>query len=651
MPPAAPVPAPADPAALLAALGSRPRVVLVGDVGSGKSTLSAALADALAASGAPATGICADPGQPAFGPPGAASLAARRGGAWHLTALEGLATLDAGRYRLPLIEAVRRLAAATDDQPLVLDAPGVARGAPAAELLPALVGAAGATHVLALTQDDAPLPVAAELLATPATVLHVRAAAAAAPRPPADRVTFRTAAWDAWLTGARPLALPRLAFVLAGRPALGDPAAWPGRQVALLDASGATLTLAQVVSLAPSHLHLLSPPVDPARVAVVLVRDAGRAPDATLATRPWPSPRPPRPPPPRPGARPDLRLDLGPPPADRVTRFAPAFLGGLWDDPTLHLRHDLARRGVLFDLGDLGALPAKLVHQLSDVFVTHAHMDHFSGMLALLRRRLGATAPCRLYGPPGLAARVAAAIAAFTWDRIGDDGPRFHVAELHDATLRWTALQPGRPAAPLPDTPAPAGQLLADRDLTVRAAPLDHAGLPVLAFALRERDRHLVRPDRLAAAPHAPGPWVGALVAAMDAGAADTLIRLPDGASAPAARLAADLLTREPGQTVAYATDLGDTPSNRAALIALARGADLLVCEASFAQADAPRAARTGHLTARACGEIAAAAAVRRLAPFHPSHRYEADPAPLYAEVRAAFSNALAPTGLDLTAR
>lgn len=53
-------------------------------------------------------------------------------------------------------------------------------------------------------------------------------------------------------------------------------------------------------------------------------------------------------------------------------------------------------------------------------------------------------------------------------------------------------------------------------------------------------------------------------------------------------------------------------------------------------------AVRTGHLTARACGEIATAAGVERLIPFHFSRRYESDP---YREVRAVCSRAVVPGG------
>jgi ribonuclease BN (tRNA processing enzyme) len=101
--------------------------------------------------------------------------------------------------------------------------------------------------------------------------------------------------------------------------------------------------------------------------------------------------------------------------------------------------------------------------------------------------------------------------------------------------------------------------------------------------------------------------------------------------------LAGELVLERPGSKLCYATDLDDNASNRQRLAALARDAAIFVCEATFHSKDAHLARATQHLTARACGEIAAAAGVRTLVPFHFSKRYENDVGPIYDEVRAAF--------------
>ncbi|WP_431024977.1 hypothetical protein [Halomonas sp. H5] len=145
------------------------------------------------------------------------------------------------------------------------------------------------------------------------------------------------------------------------------------------------------------------------------------------------------------------------------------------------------------------------------------------------------------------------------------------------------------------------------------------------------------------ATPWSPGPWLGELKRRMLAGEGEAPILLPDGRTLPATRLAETLLLTLPGQRLVYATDLGDTAENRRRLTRLARGARVLFCEAPFLAREAEQAARTGHLTARACGEIAATARVEWLAPFHFSRRHAGDPRPLLTEVRGRFPRLLLP--------
>lgn len=49
----------------------------------------------------------------------------------------------------------------------------------------------------------------------------------------------------------------------------------------------------------------------------------------------------------------------------------------------------LVSRALLFDAGELGALAPKRILRLTDVFVSHAHMDHFAGLDRPVRVLLG----------------------------------------------------------------------------------------------------------------------------------------------------------------------------------------------------------------------------------------------------------------------
>lgn len=263
-----------DPRALARVLFEE-RVLFAGPPGAGKSTLVRALATA---QGRPV--LTADPGQPAFGPPGAVSRAVLGAGGWISVRSEGLGTLDAVRFRLPLVVAVARLAAASPGA-LLVDAPGVHTG-PAAELLPALAEACGARTVLWLAPPGDRCPVLADLRAAGLRVVRLDSVAEATPGSHPARVRRRTDAWDRWLAGARLHRLPRAALTLAGL--LDAAPGWFGRQAVVLDRAGRTLTLGEVAEARPDAFLVRAPAFAVEAAAGLLVRDAGRDADGLLST-------------------------------------------------------------------------------------------------------------------------------------------------------------------------------------------------------------------------------------------------------------------------------------------------------------------------------------------------------------------------------
>jgi ribonuclease BN (tRNA processing enzyme) len=635
---------------VLPAIAGRRAILLTGAAGTGKSTLAAQLAAALARSGRQCACVSCDPGSPAFGMPGAVCLGVWRGDGWELVDFEPLCSLDAVRFRLPLVQAVGRLRERHAHDALLIDGPGAVRGVAAAEIAGGLAAAARADAVLALERDGARGTFSAELAALGIPVHRVLAAADAHPPSKRERALRRTARWDEYLAAAaaHDVDLERVA-VVGMPPAAEAPAEWGGRQIALL--RGETCVALGEADALDGAVLRARVRGDPRNATALLVRDARRGAHRLLETL-------------RPAApadvesrgiesvsaahvaRPQSSSGRGLSPTAKVGPFAVALLNGVFGDPLLLARLRYGRRCLLFDLGDAGRLRTRIAHDITDVFISHAHIDHVAGLLWLLRSRIGAFPPCRIYGPPGLAANVAGTVAGVHWDRVADRAPRFDVAELHGARVRRFAVTAGQgPERFIGETDASDGVLLADPLLRVRAAELDHR-TPVLAYALEPRVEIKVRKERLDALGVPPGPWLTALKNRIAAGDDSAAIELPGGGTKSVHELAAQLVLVSPGEKLAYATDLADTPANRSRLIELARGAHTFFCEAPFCEPDADRAALTGHLTARACGEIATAAGVERLIPFHFSRRYESEPARVYREVRAACARTVLPSCL-----
>jgi ribonuclease Z len=280
------------------------------------------------------------------------------------------------------------------------------------------------------------------------------------------------------------------------------------------------------------------------------------------------------------------------------------FLGTSAAQPTASrgLSGLAVRRGgelVLFDCGE-GTQRQMIRYgtgfDLAAIFFTHFHADHYLGAIGFLRTlsMLHREVPLRLYGPRP--ARRLLEVMLFT----GADALSFAV-EIHE-------LAPG-------DAVRLAGA-------EVRAFATDHR-TPSLGYALVEDARPgRFHPDRAAALGVPPGPLYGELQHGRPVDVDGRTVR-PEDVVEPSRR----------GRTLVVS---GDTRPAEATVEA-ARGADLLVHEATFGDAEAPRALETLHSTAREAGRIARKAGARSLVLTHLSTRYDQDPSPLVAQAREEF--------------
>jgi len=324
----------------------------------------------------------------------------------------------------------------------------------------------------------------------------------------------------------------------------------------------------------------------------------------------------------------------------------PRLINGRFGDPGLFVGMLHRRGALLFDLGDLSPLSPRDLLRVGFVFVTHAHMDHFIGFDALLRVCVGRDKRIEMVGPPGFADRVHHKLLGYEWDLVDRYSTDlvFDVTELHEAKATRAArfrFKRGFAREDLGEGQAADGVVASGDGFEVRAGLLAHHG-PCLGFAISESAHVNVWKSRLVERGLPVGAWLQALKSAVTQGRPDDWpVDLPGGGQAPLAGLR-DLVTVGEGQKVGYVTDVADTPENRAAIVRLADRADLLFIESSFAAADAGQAWARAHLTTRAAGEIARAAGVGRVEPFHFSPRYEAEEMRMLGEVEAAFRGELA---------
>jgi len=338
--------------------------------------------------------------------------------------------------------------------------------------------------------------------------------------------------------------------------------------------------------------------------------------------------------------------------------FDAQLVNRTFGDPGVYVDLKFQRRALLFDIGSIAVLPTRKLLRISDVFVSHTHMDHFSGLDHLLRVCLGRDTGVNLYGPARFIEQVHHKLAAYTWNLVENYQTDFVVTahELDDRGRMRRARFRSRgrfEPEPLPDVPAAQGVLLEAPLFRVRCRPLEHHDISSLAFAFEESVHINVWKNRLEELKLPTGSWLTELKRQVRAGAPDdTGIRVHwrtrDGShdrTIPLGELKRSVLQFLPGQKVCYVTDAADNTRNRAAIAEFAQEADLLFIEAVFLQKDRDHAERKAHLTACAAGEIARAAGVRSAVPFHFSPRYLGHENELRQEFSAAWRGPTAGAG------
>src|SRR5690349_1254808 len=243
--------------------------------------------------------------------------------------------------------------------------------------------------------------------------------------------------------------------------------------------------------------------------------------------------------------------------------------------------------------------------ELPEVFVSHFHADHYLGLPGMLKTfsLRGRELPLTIYGPPGL-------------------------KELFGALRRIF----GRLTYPLELVELQAGDVLERDDYHLVTFPVAHA-VQSLGFALVEH----ARPGRFdveaADALGVPsGPERGLLQAGESITLDDDRVVTPDEVLGPP----------RPGRRVVLS---GDT-APCATVLEAARGAEVLVHEATFLEEERERARETGHSTAVEAAELAREAEVGLLALTHLSNRYFGPE--VAREARTIFADTVVPKDFDV---
>ena len=277
--------------------------------------------------------------------------------------------------------------------------------------------------------------------------------------------------------------------------------------------------------------------------------------------------------------------------------FEIVFLGTSASAPSVHrgLTSQVVLKGEYRFLIDAGEGTQRQIlksglgfKRLNQILVTHGHLDHILGLGGL----------------------ISTFVRWEAMDKILIIGGKSALERIKD--LLFGVVLKGRyPPVEITFQELEAGLIFDKGDFTVTAFPVNHRTPDCYGFLFEELSRRPFLAEKAEKLKIPPGPWRGELVAGKKA-------TLPDGRVINPEMVLGE---EQPGTKLVHVGDAGKTDN----LLEVCRGADALVIEATYLEAEADLAEQFGHLTARQAGELAKEAGVGTLILTHISRRYRED--------------------------
>lgn len=315
----------------------------------------------------------------------------------------------------------------------------------------------------------------------------------------------------------------------------------------------------------------------------------------------------------------------------------PRLLNTYFEDPCLFVRILYEKKAILFDLGTIHSLKQSELYKITDVFVTHTHMDHFIGFDTLLRVILRRDLPLNIYGPPSVLPCIQGKLRGYTWNLIEDYPTEINVFAYNGRCLTHSVFSAKNRFRKQTVSKSDSDGLLHKNPMfTVRAVKLDH-GITCLAYSLEEKFHINIDKALLIRKGLAVGAWLNDFKRILREHSGDTqqIIRICDR-DFKLSELS-DIARTTKGQKISYASDIAITPKNIARLVTLIKDSDIFFCEAYFLEKDRERAIERSHLTAKATGAIAKKAGVKKLELLHFSPKYSDCPDKVIEEAMSEF--------------
>jgi ribonuclease Z len=243
--------------------------------------------------------------------------------------------------------------------------------------------------------------------------------------------------------------------------------------------------------------------------------------------------------------------------------------------------------------------------RVTKILISHWHGDHVLGLPGLLQTMMlnGYNRRLEIYGPKGTKEKIRLYLDLFV-----------RKGEKLDLIVKEVSN----------------GVVFDGDDFYIEAAEMNH-DCPAVGYSFVVKEKVRLDREKLAKLKIPNSPLVGELVKGktVDIGG-----KKVDGKK---------LMYKEMGRKVSFVMDTGYNEN----AVKLAKGADVLVCEATYSAEDNEVVKERKHLSSVDAAKIAKRAKVKGLALVHLSQRYEGIPKKILEEAKTVFGSVIIPEDLE----
>ena len=298
-----------------------------------------------------------------------------------------------------------------------------------------------------------------------------------------------------------------------------------------------------------------------------------------------------------------------------------------FEDTCFFIRNIYKKKALLLDCGRIGNLNNTELLSISDIFISHTHIDHFYGFDRILRTFLRSDKTLKIYGPRGFLKNIEGKLAGYTWNLVENYNFAIQAFEIIESNKILTAIyKASNIFKPEYGEIKNTEKIDLDDGFYMYFEFFDHA-IPSMAFRIKERMHVNIKKDVLEKYGYIPGPWLTDLKSHLRANKDLNYlfaVETTDGVKKISARTLKDRLVifKEP-QDITFISDFAPTFDNYKRAINFAKNSFILLIESMFLKDDILHAIDKRHSTIDISKNIFIESKSKFVHFFHFSSKYE----------------------------